>query len=56
MPPPPVPTKKAGEAGPRGFAPFVDQVSESAAEVVVPVTPKFTPFRDEVGGLFRVYL
>ena len=50
MPPPPVPTKKAAETGPRGFTPFVDQVPESAAGVVVPGTLKFTPFRDEVGG------
>ena len=48
MPPPPVPTKKAGEIGPRGFTP----VPEPAAGVVVPGTPKFTPFRDEVGGCF----
>lgn len=49
MPPPFVPTKEV----PRGFMPFVDQqVPESAAGVVVPGTPKFTPFRDEVGGRF----
>ena len=50
MPPPFVPTK---EAVPRGFTPFVDQqVLESAAGVVMPSTPIFTPFRDEVGGRF----
>ena len=52
MPPPPVPTKKVGETGPRGFIPFADQAPESAAGVVVPGTPMFTPFRDEVSGLF----
>ena len=45
--PPFVPTKEV----PRGFIPLVDhQVPESAAGVMVPGTPKFTPFRDEVGG------
>ena len=52
MPPPFVPTKEV----PRGFIPFVDeQVPESAAGVVVPGTPKFTPFRDEVGARFFVF-
>lgn len=47
MPPPLVPTKEV----PRGFIPLVDQqVPESAAGVMVPGTPKFTPFRDEVCG------
>jgi hypothetical protein len=55
MPPPFVPTR---EAVPRDFIPFVDQqVLEPAAGVAVPGTPKFTPFRDEVGGrFFAVYI
>lgn len=49
--PPFVPTREV----PRGFIPLVDQqVPESAAGVMVPGTPKFTPFRDEVGGRFFV--
>jgi hypothetical protein len=55
MPPPPVPVPSSSSSKDRsssaktpdkGFVPFIDTAKETAA--MVPSTPKFTPFRDEV--------
>ena len=53
MPPPPVPSSSSSKdrsssakTPDKGFVPFIDTPKETAA--MVPSTPKFTPFRDEV--------
>lgn len=53
MPPPPMPSSSSSKdrsssakTPDKGFVPFIDTPKETAA--MVPSTPKFTPFRDEV--------